>query len=220
MNSLKAVPLRMKARLASIFRAQEGITGLETSIILIAFVVVASVFAFTVLSTGLFSSDERGKETIRAGLNEVRGSVGLRGSVIATASTATSTSVDTVVFVVTNSVAGVAVDLTVPLDAGDDGLPDSGSGHKAVVSFSDKNQSIPDVAWTISYIGNNDGDTLLEIGEKAQITAKVGKAITANSGTDLGVDTEFNLEVKPPAGGLLIIQRVTPASIDVSMELS
>ena len=176
MNSLKAVPLRMKASLASIFRAQEGITGLETSIILIAFVVVASVFAFTVLSTGLFSS-ERGKETIRAGLNEVRGSVGLRGSVIATASTATSTSVDTVVFVVTNSVAGVAVDLTVPLDAGDDGLPDSGSGHKAVVSFSDKNQSIPDVAWTISYIGNNDGDTLLEIGEKAQITAKVGKAI-------------------------------------------
>ena len=219
MNSLKAVPLRMKARLASIFRALEGITGLETSIILIAFVVVASVFAFTVLSAGLFSS-ERGKETIRAGLNEVRGSVGLRGSVIATASTATSTSVDTVVFVVTNSVAGVAVDLTVPLDAGDDGLPDSGSGHKAVVSFSDKNQSIPDVAWTISYIGNNDGDTLLEIGEKAQITAKVGKAITANSGTDLGVDTEFNLEVKPPAGGLLIIQRVTPASIDVSMDLS
>ena len=36
------------------FRADErGITGLETAIVLIAFVVVASVFAFAVLSTGL-----------------------------------------------------------------------------------------------------------------------------------------------------------------------
>jgi flagellin FlaB len=46
---------------------QRGITGLETAIILIAFVVVASVFAFTVLSTGIFSS-ERSKETVFAGL--------------------------------------------------------------------------------------------------------------------------------------------------------
>ena len=37
-------------------RDQRGVTGLETAIILIAFVVVASVFAFTVLSTGIFSA--------------------------------------------------------------------------------------------------------------------------------------------------------------------
>jgi flagellin FlaB len=46
---------------------EQGVTGLETAIILIAFVVVASVFAFTVLSTGIFSA-ERGKETAHAGL--------------------------------------------------------------------------------------------------------------------------------------------------------
>ena len=62
--------------------AQRGITGLETAIILIAFVVVASVFAFTVLSTGIFSS-ERSKETVFAGLDEVRSSLEPRGSVIA-----------------------------------------------------------------------------------------------------------------------------------------
>lgn len=38
-------------------RNKRGITGLETAIILIAFVVVASVFAFTVLSTGLFARE-------------------------------------------------------------------------------------------------------------------------------------------------------------------
>jgi flagellin FlaB len=38
-------------------REEYGITGLETAIVLIAFVVVAAVFAFVVLSTGLFSSE-------------------------------------------------------------------------------------------------------------------------------------------------------------------
>ncbi len=57
-------------------------TGLETAIILIAFVVVASVFAFTVLSTGIFSA-ERGKETIHAGLKGARSSLELKGSVVA-----------------------------------------------------------------------------------------------------------------------------------------
>ena len=42
---------------------QRGITGLETAIVLIAFVVVASVFAFAVLTTGLLSS-EKAKETV------------------------------------------------------------------------------------------------------------------------------------------------------------
>ena len=37
---------------------QSGITGLETAIGLIAFVVVAAVFAFTVLTTGLFTSEK------------------------------------------------------------------------------------------------------------------------------------------------------------------
>ena len=63
-------------------RDQRGVTGLETAIILIAFVVVASVFAFTVLSTGIFSA-ERGKETVFAGLQEARGTIEPKGSVIA-----------------------------------------------------------------------------------------------------------------------------------------
>lgn len=45
---------------------QRGITGLETAIVLIAFVVVSSVFAFAALSTGLFSSDKAKKLFKRA----------------------------------------------------------------------------------------------------------------------------------------------------------
>ena len=73
-------------RAHSFWPNQRGITGLETAIVLIAFVVVSSVFAFAALSTGLFSSD-KAKETIQAGLAETRGSMELKGSVILTAST-------------------------------------------------------------------------------------------------------------------------------------
>ena len=73
----------MKDRLETmkLFRQERGVTGLETAIILIAFVVVASVFAFTVLSTGIFSA-ERGKETIHAGLTGARSSMELKGSIV------------------------------------------------------------------------------------------------------------------------------------------
>ena len=53
-----------------------GITGLETAIVLIAFVVVSSVFAFASLTMGLFSAD-KSEETLRAGLSGARGTLEL-----------------------------------------------------------------------------------------------------------------------------------------------
>ena len=201
-------------------REERGITGLETAIILIAFVVVASVFAFVVLSTGVFSA-ERGKETVHAGLQEARGSMEIRGSMIANAGTgAASTTVSTLVFVVSNAVAGEPIDLAAPTDVDDDGIPDAGSSHVAVISYSDENQHIADVAYTVTYLGSNDGDDLLELGEKAQVTAKVGNAITDTGGTALGTDTVFALEVSPPKGAVMILQRTTPAKIDSIMNLN
>ena len=58
---------------------QRGITGLETAIILIAFVVVASVFAFTVLRTGVLAS-ERAKESILPGCSRRKIPCGLRAA--------------------------------------------------------------------------------------------------------------------------------------------
>ncbi|MDA1035736.1 MAG: hypothetical protein O3B65_02505 [Chloroflexi bacterium] len=71
------------------YRDQRGITGVETAIVLIAFVVVASVFAYTVLSAGVFSS-EKSKEAIYAGLEQARGTMALVGSVNATSIAATA----------------------------------------------------------------------------------------------------------------------------------
>lgn len=65
----------------AIAQRQRGVTGLETAIILMAFVVVASIYAFTVLSTGIFSAD-MGKKTIQAGLGETSDPVKVEGSVV------------------------------------------------------------------------------------------------------------------------------------------
>ena len=66
------------------WRGQQGITGLETAIILIACVVVAAVFAYTSLSAGLFST-QKSQEAVYSGLKEARSTLELRGAVIATA---------------------------------------------------------------------------------------------------------------------------------------
>ena len=89
---------------------EQGITGLETAIILIAFVVVATIFAFVVLTTGVFSA-ERGKETVFAGLEKARGSMEIRGGVVVTA-TGTTLAVDDIQFAVATSAGGEPVRVT------------------------------------------------------------------------------------------------------------
>jgi len=64
------------------FTDRRGITGLETAIVLIAFVVVAAVFAFTVLTTGLFTS-EKAKETTMAGVASSSSTLALKGTITA-----------------------------------------------------------------------------------------------------------------------------------------
>ena len=69
-------------RVVSAAKAERGITGLETAIILIAFVVVASIFAYTVLTAGVFSS-QKASESVNAAIDEVRSSIKISGNTIA-----------------------------------------------------------------------------------------------------------------------------------------
>ena len=53
-------------------KKQQGITRLETAIILIAFVVAVAVFAYTALSSGLFST-QKSQETVYSLADAVHG---------------------------------------------------------------------------------------------------------------------------------------------------
>ena len=187
---------------------ESGQAALEAAIILIAFVVVASVFAFAVLSAGS-ASTTRGEQAIYAGLQEVQSSMAIKGAVIATADDSVDTSVNEVVFTVALVSGGDPVNL------------DSTAADKVVVlSYRDAVQAIPNLAYTVDWVVG-DGDDLLEQGELAEITAVVegGVASLTTLGTDLAANTEFSLEVKPPTGAVLQINRTTPAALEAVMEL-
>jgi flagellin FlaB len=180
---------------------ESGLSALETAIILIAFIVVASVFAFAILSAGT-ASTERGQEAIYAGLEEVQSSMEIRGAVIGK-DEGGSGAVQSLVF-------------TVALVSGGDPLDLNSDAASRVVTigYRDNVQQVNNLDYTVAFIGANDADTLLEGDELAEITVDLSGLTTA-----LGPNTEFTIEVKPPTGAVLNIQHTTPAAIEAVMEL-
>ena len=195
------------------YRDERGITGLETAIILIAFVVVASVFAYTVLSAGIFSS-QKAKEAIYSGLEEVRASLSLKGSIVAE-DTDADEDVDQLVFIVALALEGEAIDFTIPTDADTDGIADDDSPNVVVISYSDETQRIDDINWSFTPLGKDDGDSLLEPGEKYEIMVD----LSAMDG-DIVTYTTFMIEIKPPNGSVLMIEKTIGGVVDAIMILN
>jgi len=189
-------------RLFRLFNREDGITGLETAIILIAFVIVASVFAFVVLSTGLFSA-ERGKETVFAGLEKARGNLEVRGAltVIDTDSDGDIDSSDEIVFNVALAAGGFPIS-----------LDPTAYVNTVVVNWIDAQDRVPDTGYTVTWI-LDDGDDLLENGELAEVT------VNPPAGSTLVPNEIFTLEVVPPSGGTNLVNRTMPPEIDDVMDL-
>jgi archaeal flagellin FlaB len=211
----------MTGLIKRILKREQGITGLETAIILIAFVVVAAVFAYTVISAGMFAT-QKSQQTVHSGLKEAQGSVELNGAVVAKGDTiGASGTIKQFTFTVSGSLGGEPMDFTAPTaDGANTGLAAAGSNNVVVIGYFDKNQRADDLYYTVQKLGGADSDDLLEDGEKFQIT--VGSDTTGASGgnmvdalsPDLTINTQFSIEVKTTHGGILTIERTTPAYID------
>ena len=175
-------------------REERGVTGLETAIILIAFVVVAAVFAFVVLSTGLFSS-ERGKEAVYAGLAKTRGTMELSSGVVATSNT-------------TTGITGLTFDVALAAGGDSVNLDPAATTNRTVISYIDSSTTVANVTYTVTPLVGN-ADNLLEPGELFEVSID-----TTQAGFPV-IDTNhtFTLELKPPTGSYMVIQRTTPASI-------
>lgn len=211
-------------------RDQKGITGLETAIILIAFVVVASVFAYTVLSAGLFST-QKSQEAVYSGIAETSSTMEPRGTVVAYKGDANiASSVGKVEFTVTNAVKnGEAVDLTPPYAVAGGALVASGLNNPTQIAYNDLNTTVANCAWTLDWVGRHNDDYLLENNEKAVITVWLhtydGSVWAAGSNppflaaNNVDTDHNFTLEVKPANGAVLTIERTTPAYLDTVMDL-
>jgi flagellin FlaB len=196
----------MKPLLGALRRAhreERGITGLETAIILIAFVVVATVFAFVVLTAGIFSS-ERGKETVYAGLQKARGTMEIRGGIVATA-TGSPLAVDDIFFTAATTASGESIPLN-PL----------ATNNRTVIAYRDATTVDNDVEYSaIPIVG--DLDTLLEPGELMLVT--IDRATGIDGPPALDPNTRFTLEVQTPVGAVLDITRQLPTELAEVMQL-
>ena len=207
MTALKNRPI---IRTDNFLHNQRGITGLETAIVLIAFVVVASVFAFAVLNTGFLSS-EKSKEAALGGLQETSSTLSLRGEVIAD-SNAAKTAVDLIKFnLAPASTASESVDL---------------STTGSVITYLDDFQGIncqnpqgfdgdPDTAecsWSSEWlIGSGE---IVDPGEQVEITVTL-----TNLTPLLAAKQEFTIQIKPNKGAVVIVTRTLPGELQGIMDV-
>jgi flagellin FlaB len=184
-------------------RDERGITGLETAIILIAFVVVASVFAYTVLSAGIFSS-QKAQEAVYTGLQSARSTLELKGDVVAHSN---GNQVTELVICVASALNGMPIDMTEPVDNGN-GTAAGNSSNVVVVSYASKNVRTDDLYWTATQLGKGNFDDMLDPGETFEMTIYL-----TGAGEMVGTYQTVDIEIKPPVGSVLVVERTTPAAL-------
>ena len=136
-------------------------------------------------------------------------------------------------FVVMSAVSGEEIDLTPP-NTTDDSAPDpdanAGAQSVMIISYSDENQFINDLDWTVDFLGKNNSDFILDPDEQAEVTVWLhdfdgtdyNLGTTTNTQyltTRLGINTKFRVEVKPQQGSVLVLERTTPPRLQPIVDL-
>jgi len=186
---------------------EKGITGIETAIILIAFVIVASVFAYVVLTAGLFST-QKANEAIHAGLDEAQSTIEVKGNVYGEM---ISGILDKVYLTVATTISGDQIDFT----------DTANSTNLVTISYADDYQIYNSVNWTMTMINAGNGDNLLDKNELFLLTIDLG---IVSDGAALpeekpGAYHKFILEIKPPTGAVLVLERTIPARVNSIVSL-
>jgi archaeal flagellin FlaB len=215
---------------------EKGITGLETAIILIAFVIVASVLAYVVISAGLFSS-QKAKDAVNAGIEQTGATVEIKSNVVVQMEAGYATKCFFTVGVVPG---GNAVDLTDYYDshAATPTATPAGTltstavpatfANRLIISYFDAYHVYPSLPWVMEMINTNNGDSMLDPGELAQVTVDLsfvnaGAVVhTAPDKVDcekMGPYHTFTLEIKPADGSVLTIERTLPSRVSSLVNL-
>jgi flagellin FlaB len=183
------------------FRNRRGMTGLETAIILIAFVITAAAFSFVVLNMG-FLSAQKTQTVISSGMQEASSSMLFDGDMIAA-------------FDLTPG-AQELTGLTFYLRLSQGKEPVDVSDGKMIITYSNsrahgeiycaavKNTTIVTLQGVI-----NDKDQLIETGERWRCVIDFNAAFTTAVGATgvCGPYDTFRLELRPSTGSVLSIER-------------
>jgi flagellin FlaB len=191
----------MKRLIQRLHQKQEGLTGLSTAIIVIAFVIVVSVFSYVVLSAGLFSS-QKTKEAVTSGLGSTMSVLELKGDVIAEMDGGNLT--------------GLQITVGIPAAGSPVDFSTTTNGTKMVIiSYTDDENILPSCNWTLVKLSDLNDDNLLDPNELFQIHVDLASA----GQISLGPYHQFTVEIKPPDGPVLSLQRTIPARVSAFVNL-
>jgi hypothetical protein len=216
---MPAILNRLIAFLGRLFSQQNGFTSLQMAIGAVTALVVAGGVTTTVVVSSEGLSEEVDKQLTETMVN-ITGTYMIRSSIYGQAcAQGPKGTLGQLIFTVGLVAAGGSADFTPPLPSPDNtGLAAPDSQNKIVISYTDYNQHVEDLYWTVTPIGQDDGDYILEEHELFQIT--VGGSATAgeNGGnlvnaleTSLSTSTNFSIEMGSSQGPVLAFDRNTPS---------
>jgi archaeal flagellin FlaB len=193
------------------FNYRRGMTGLETAIILVAFVITAAAFAFVVLNMG-FLTAEKAQSVISSGMTEASSALlvdsGIVGQFGSTGGDQADVDLVKLTFYVKLSQGHE------PIDLDDSKLVATYTNARCHGELYGTNGTI----MTITGV-NDDGDSLLETGEKFKVSVNFTQLTDAMVDPDPGTQDdvythpyeEFRIELRPATGAVLAIDRQLPA---------
>jgi len=195
-------------------------TGLETAIILVSFVITAAAFAFVVLNMGFLTS-QKSQSVISQSMTEASSSILVDNDLIAHFSVNQTSQADTnltkLVFYIKLSQGKEPVDLSPGRLTMTFQNPRT---HAEIYSDTHNVTTITEV--------NGDSDTLLESGERFRVVIDFTDPAVSTLSWDptlTGAEyyahpyEEFRVHLRPAAGAVLAIERALPAVYDDIMTL-
>ena len=181
--------------------SSDAFTGLEAAIVLIAFVVVAAVFAYVILGAGFFTT-QKAQETVYKSVEQSTTNLQLIGNVYGLTSDPAS-GIDEIKFSIGLAPGAQAVDLT-----------------KLRIVF-----STPGTSPVILKPGNNATTTTFTAKDAGAGSSL--DSMTPNQQIEIDfmvvpvpVNTRINFEIRPPVGAALPFSKTTPATITNTSVLS
>ncbi len=178
----------------SMKRNDEGFTGLEAAIVLIAFVVVAAVFSYVVLGAGFFTT-QKAQETVYKGVEQSTANIQMIGNVYGLSTD--NATITNITFVVGLAPGASAVDLT-----------------KMKIVF-----STPTTAPVILTQGATSSTSVFttKIGTTAVSSMNPNDQVEVAFGVaGVSANTKITMELRPSVGAALPFSKTAPATITLT----
>jgi archaeal flagellin FlaB len=196
---------------------RRGLTGLETAIILVAFVITASAFSFVVLNMGMMSA-EQAQSVISSSVEESSAALMMETQIIGTFDNTTG---------VQSAICLTKATFYLRLSQGDTPI-DMDDGNVVITYTNPRcHKSVYDTNGTITTITAvaGDSDSILEVGEKFKVVidfTEIDKATVSPAQADMNnVYThpyeELRIEIQPSGGARLTAERVIPQVSNIVM---